>query len=253
MPPHSHLSEFYDLAFVSRSNVWMAGGDGLIYHTLDGGESWTIDDRFYTSLGASAIIKTIFFPDSLHGWICYDWNAAHTADGGLTWQIISVGLWPLQALDSNTAFAYDYLYTKIYRTVDGGATWQEIYPGTHYSRAGAQVSFIDQTEGWAVVGWQTEYSTGGCLIHTRDGGATWDTLLSSDNGSFSDIHMLPSREGWVISPGARKTILHTLDGETWREDPLPDIGNRRLVNLVVLPGPHAWVMADGLVLKRERD
>jgi len=250
VPLHSHLFEFRDLAFVSRSNVWMTGILGIMYHTLDGGQSWAIDDQFSGSPGDVQNIATVIFPDSSHGWIAFNWNIARTSDGGLTWQVICSELWPLQALDSNVVFAGDMVYTKLFRTVDGGATWQEIYPGTPYGRSGAQVSFISETEGWAVIGWRTEYTSGGCLIHTRDGGVTWDTLLNSSNNAYSDIHMLPSREGWVIAPGG-KTILRTVDGATWREDPLPDIGDRLLDNLVVLPGPDVWVLAEGLVLKRQ--
>jgi len=253
LPLHSHFHDLYDLAVISKSNVWMVGTTGIILHTLDGGITWTLDDRLYDH-ETIPVIKEVFFPDSLHGWLGINealggWKIARTADGGENWEIVADAKWLLQALNGNVAFAEDTWNARILRTGDGGKTWQEIYPGIAYSRSGAKVSFIDELTGWAAINWRTEYICGGFIMATENGGATWDTVLVVDNEQFYSIHMLPTSEGWVEY--GSQGILHTVDGRNWREDPLPDIGDRSVIDLFVLPGPHVWIVAGGLILSRK--
>ena len=259
VPNKPHASLFFDLAFTDTLTGWLVG-DELIYHTADGGESWTVDERFYDRPGWP-LIKTVYFPDAVHGWIgLYAFGAqkiARTADGGGNWEIVSEhNKWLLQTLDGNTAFAEVYDTTAvsgIARTVDDGATWQLIYPGSGRSLSRVLTSFISQQDGWATVSWTNgEEDYGSYLIRTQDGGATWDTLLNFQGRDMRDIHMLPSREGWIITYPPQ-SFLYTTDGLTWREDPLPDIGDRLIGDLFVMPGPHAWAVVGKLILGREID
>ena len=154
----------------------------------------------------------------------------------------------LQALGGDVAFIADYFGAKIYRTTDSGATWQEIYPGVQYSLSSAEVSFLTPEIGWATINWGVEYRYGTLMICTKDWGITWDTLLNLENSQLYDLQMLPSYEGWVRS--IDPPVLRTVDGVTWAEDPLPDIGSRTIRDLFALPGPKVWLLADGLVLSR---
>jgi len=255
IPSNPYSSSLYDVAFTDTLNGWLVGGTGVMYHTVDGGQSWTVDDRFYDRPGYPKI-KKVFFADSLHGWISVGAfgasQIARTVDAGRNWHIVSESRRRLlQALNKDVAFAEVGWDSRVSRTVDGGETWNEIYPGIENQLSGVEVSFVNKSEGWAAVNWQTEYTYGGFIIATQNAGVTWDTLLVVDNRSLNKIRMLPSREGWVKY--GSQGILHTVDGRTWRDDPLPDIGDRPIVGLIVLPGPHAWAVAGHLILKRSRD
>jgi len=260
MPLHSKQGYLDGIALAGRTCAWLAGGEGLIYHTSDAGNTWTIDDRLYERPGYP-IIRNIFFHDSLHGWIGYDGfgtrKIARTTDGGENWEIVnSEGSRLRQALNKDVAFAEMSWAANISRTTDAGVTWQQIFPGIQNQPASAWVSFISESEGWATIKWGYGDNYGSLLIHTQDGGASWDTLLNWPGRSLFDICMLPSREGWILGSQSGG-LLHTTDGINWSDDPLPDIGDRPLHSLFVLPGPHAWVVAGdvlgGLVLSRMGD
>ncbi len=248
--PHTPSPHFRDLTFLDTQNGWLVGSQGIIYHTLDGGETWTIDDHFYTGAG-QPIIRRVCFPDSLHGWLGFgERNIARSTDGGETWQLIEMERRLLQALGGDVAFVADYFGAHIYRTTDSGATWQEIYPGIQYPLSSAEVSFLTPEIGWATINWELEYRFGALLIASEDGGITWDTVLNLENNQLTDLHMLPSREGWVRS--IDPPVLHTTDGLTWFEDPLPELDGRTVHALFARPGPDVWLLADGLVLSRSK-
>lgn len=89
-----------------------------------------------------------------------------------------------------------------------GWHWQNPYP----QGSGIWgVSFVDANNGWAV----TEAAN---IIHTADGGATWNIQKSSYdlgiNGDLFGVKFVDLNEGWAVGEGA--VILHTIDGGvTW--------------------------------------
>ena len=74
-----------------------------------------------------------------------------------------------------------------------------------------QVVFVTADVGWAA-------GEHGTIIHTTDGGKTWDAQLGGDPADKADnirvLHFLDERRGWAIQ--GLKT-LHTRDGESWEE------------------------------------
>ncbi|MFC1475925.1 WD40/YVTN/BNR-like repeat-containing protein, partial [Candidatus Zixiibacteriota bacterium] len=156
----------------------------------------------------------------------------------------------LHALDRDVAFAQISWNGDISRTMDGGKIWEEIYSGIESQLSTVNLTSISESEIWATISWGGEYTFGSLLIHTQDGGVSWDTLLNFEGRDMRDICMLPDRNGWIYTYPP-EGLLHTTDGIHWRDDPLPDIEERVLHNLFVLPDSHVWVMAGGLVLKRQ--
>ncbi len=68
--------------------------------------------------------------------------------------------------------------------------------------------FADQNHGWAV-------GNSGTIIHTTDGGNTWEYQESGTGHDLRDIHFIDSRIGWVVGDSA--TILRTTDGgQSWQ-------------------------------------
>ena len=77
--------------------------------------------------------------------------------------------------------------------------------------------------GWAV-GSNNDFSDGGVILKTIDGGKTWTTQYST-SGSLTSIHFLDQYNGWVV--GEYGIILRTTNGGTnWiqQNSPINDPG-----------------------------
>lgn len=65
------------------------------------------------------------------------------------------------------------------------------------------IHFIDPKNGWASGGM-------GTILHTVDGGITWNEQKSNTIERFSKVFFVDANNGWVT--GYSGTILHTTDG-----------------------------------------
>lgn len=80
------------------------------------------------------------------------------------------------------------------------------------------VDFVSAEEGW-VAGGKTSQS-GGIILHTKDGGKTWDVQLGdpqSSDRAIGDLHFIDATHGWAVQKtgvGDHK-LLHTSDGQAW--------------------------------------
>jgi photosystem II stability/assembly factor-like uncharacterized protein len=86
------------------------------------------------------------------------------------------------------------------------------------------------------------------ILHTDDGGTTWETQNSS-TGSFYSVSFPTRQSGWAVS--ARGIIWHTNDsGKTW---PIEASGTTEDLTGVVLVGPEiGWVVGDdGTIIHTE--
>jgi photosystem II stability/assembly factor-like uncharacterized protein len=85
------------------------------------------------------------------------------------------------------------------------------------------VKGLSRTEAWAA-------SLGGAILHTTDGGATWN-VVPHPTTAINDVNRidaLGSSDVWIASPnqehGGNSNMIHTQDnGLTWRQEPLPNV------------------------------
>jgi photosystem II stability/assembly factor-like uncharacterized protein len=83
-----------------------------------------------------------------------------------------------------------------------------LYPGEAHSVTYARddlfsVTFPTEGDGWAC-------GRRGTILHTSDGGVTWDRQKSDTKYTLTSICFVDSLHGWAVGDGA--TILHTEDG-----------------------------------------
>ena len=75
------------------------------------------------------------------------------------------------------------------------------------------VSFGSEKHGWAVGRW-------GSVLHTADGGKTWEKQDSGVNYTLSSVNFVDEKSGWAV--GDQGTIIHTADGgKTWEKQKSP--------------------------------
>jgi photosystem II stability/assembly factor-like uncharacterized protein len=85
----------------------------------------------------------------------------------------------------------------------------------HWRRTGApkassrtdDIWFLDADRGWAV-------NSNGHILHTPDGGDTWETQFSSIGAYLRCVGFADDRRGWVGTLASSRRLYHTSDGGT---------------------------------------
>ena len=215
-----------------------------ILRTWDGGASW---DPVYGP-DEQLWLGPLFFLDREAGWVVaeessgapggfpFNYYVLRTGDGGATWTKSVV------ALDAGLLFITDIVFVDrstgfifgsgrkgvgavIFRTTDGGTTWAQYDAGeAEWSMDGVNsASFADGQNGWAVAGWETDMGEGSSILHTSDGGLSWERQFgyeasspTGDHPWYRGVDFVDSQHGWVVGDGG--LLLSTIDGgETWGE------------------------------------
>lgn len=75
------------------------------------------------------------------------------------------------------------------------------------------VAFINSSHGWVVGILYPNTTSGGIILHTENGGDTWETQLADDSQLFRQIDIVNERMAWVTGLGC---LYFTNDsGESW--------------------------------------
>lgn len=101
----------------------------------------------------------------------------------------------------------------------------------------SRITFIDSFHGWIL-------GNLGTILHTNDGGSTWEIQYCPVGGSFGDISMIDSLNGWIVGHGPDTSgyILKTTDGGTnWI---LQDISPHYLNDICFTDALHGWMIGE---------
>jgi photosystem II stability/assembly factor-like uncharacterized protein len=198
----------YAVASPDPSDIWIAGEQGLIMHSANGGLTWNTQ----SSLTSQDILR-LRFVDANNGWaVGANGTIVHTVDGGGHWTVQPSGtaakLLDVRFVDAQNGWAVG-TGTTILHTSNAGATWTVQNAGTTLGID--SIYFTDLLNGWAVGGQ-------GNLLHTSNGGASW----AAQNGPFGapgstdeleDLVYLDPLHGWVTGFDG---VGFTADGgNTW--------------------------------------
>lgn len=215
-----------DVIFADEMNGWIAGYNGIILNTTDGGVTWNKQNPggTYSFESVFCVNKNIVYAPEI--------IIKYTTDGGITWNI--------QFTPPNNIFIRDIFFINadegfavggncrccggggdgayIFHTTNGGGTWTtQKYDSTVVGYHG--VCFINDSTG-TVVGY------GGTILHTTDGGKTWNSQISGTTEDIWDIFYVNSNLAFAVggncSTNVNGIILCTENGgETWTKQNIP--------------------------------
>jgi photosystem II stability/assembly factor-like uncharacterized protein len=220
----------------------------VILKTNDGGVNWVAENFQDTT----AFMRTIFFFDSLNGFIGGSY-IAYTSDGGDSWTKSDVdsnmvSSYPVYAFNfHNRKFGYACGGRKdvagvIWRTTNYGLNWtaQGISPDEIFD-----VFAFDSLNAITLSG-DPEGLFPTANIRTTDGGINWSYENLPFFGLSFTIDFRTYNDGWSAS-GYK--FLHTTDrGETWNEADTPD--SSTIYDLQFTDSRNGYAVGDnGVVLK----
>ena len=190
--------------FLDQNHGWIAGGNGTLLSTTDGGVSWN-----KTSLTTRDSLIDVYFSDSAHGWLLAQRD--------------------IFKLKLNERSSY------LLNTDDGGITWQRISLNTSDVNARfTRMLFSDPQHGWV-------FGETGNIFATSDGGAHWTPQRSATRHLLLGGAFANNDRGLIVGAGA--TIMQSDNGAAWRLSALHNDESARL-NAVTLVGNSAWAVGN---------
>lgn len=208
---------FKSIKFLDSQTGIIAGKNGLIFRTTDGGLNWTKKIQ-----GVINDWSSIFFINPLTGW-CVGGRGTilKTTNGGSLWDsTISLQTNTLNSIyfvNSQTGWtvggsagANGYV---IYKTTNGGTSWILQLSSTSPNNGLYSVFFLNVQTGFTVGG-------SGLIFKTTNGGTNWNSY-SGTNTNYNNIQFISPQTGWIFGGGiVTKT---TNGGDNWA--PLGTISN----------------------------
>jgi photosystem II stability/assembly factor-like uncharacterized protein len=96
------------------------------------------------------------------------------------------------------------------------------------------ICFVDAQNGWAV---------GSMIMHTMDGGVSWEVQDSLEYFSLNDVYFVDAFNGWAVGS---QNILHTSDGGITWEFPESSFSDRNSIYFTDLL--NGWVAGENGIL-----
>lgn len=198
--------------FMFDSDVgWLVTSGGYIYHTTDGGLTWTVQDAGVALGGDGHAIHFITDRVGIVGGAAG--KIATTQDGGQSWTLVTV---PAASV-VNTVWIIDsdHLWAgcangNLYYSDNAGLTWNlRVHPG---SGAGAvkSIAFAPLS---ALMGTMVRDTAGpvGTVLTTIDGGYTWEPWTTPTNTGLNGIYVLDENVTWIVgnAQGGTGVVLKT--------------------------------------------
>lgn len=213
-------SNIHAIHFIDETSGFIAGIDGLINKTIDGGGTWantgyhgSSNNRWYSIFAVNEY--DIYTCGSTFNYDRWQNNYAYSVTGGSLWNFQSswgsaMGLWKeVFFLDETNGWKVGYSSPKgrLSRTTNGITDWSYYYSSDHVLNT---VYFVDQNVGW--VG-----CNGGYVLTTSDGGETLNEIVTGIPESLRSIYFVNESIGWAVADADDVgVIIKSSDGGlTW--------------------------------------
>lgn len=235
-----------DVAVPNTTLQIAVGEAGLIFRSTDGGQNWNP-----VASGVSESLRRVFAIDAMNLYaIGYSSTILKSTDGGATWTKQNLGVADLTLTDVWASSTADVLLTSdrgVFRSTDGGTTWSRFSELTEFRpfaiRGTSATNFYvvssgqlarttnggttftmsslpsnGYSRGFWVSGPSDLYLVGDFsrVYHSKDGGASWTTLLTPAKSSQYELIV----DAWGTGPNnvyvvcSSGQVWRTTDGET---------------------------------------
>ncbi len=203
--------------FTSSSTGWIAGDEGYLAETRDGGNSWR-----KRSLSTAANINEIYFRNDDNGYLVAGRKMFVTDDGGRNWKEALIvnpdefrdGIPEFLSIRFNSkkqGFIVGSIIDRkdddvvigslVLRTDDGGENWTRIPVPAKVELF--HLDFDGKSRGWIV-------GDKGTILSTKDNGETWDIQESGTKEVLYNVDFRDENDGYVV--GTNGLIIRTEDG-----------------------------------------
>jgi len=213
--------DVYDLEFLNENTGYALAQDhrggmaaSSLFKTTDGGENWV------NSGGTSSYEGAFDFIDENTGFIAvrdFGLFIYKTTDGGENWTQQQTGYdFEAQAINYyNSNLGIVAGESTVLKTTDSGLTWEVIYSLTSGWNNKNDIEIVSENE-FYITG-DEEFGT--FLIHTTDGGNTWENLSPGNYGKGMDLVLFDSNKALLACEN--NAILISEDSlNTWSETTL---------------------------------
>ena len=204
--------------FTDFKRGFIAGDDGYVAKTNDGGKTWAKQ-----LIGTTENINEIYFRNDENGYLVAGKKLFLTKDSGNSWREINIydpkdfkgtpQFLSIRFSDKKRGVIVGSVWDKkdkvidslIMRTDNGGETWYRI--SVSFKRELYHLDFANKEKGWAV-------GDEGMILATLDGGVNWQIQKTGTDKALYNVDFRDDNDGFVV--GAKGIILRTENGgETW--------------------------------------
>lgn len=196
------------VVFVDEKEGWAVGHWGVVLHTGDGGDTWSLQRSDFT---VDQPLFTVWFRDRQTGFAAGLWSLMlSTQDGGKTWNQVKIPA-PAGALKGDRNLFQIFSDGKgsvfiaaeqgvVYRSPDGGQHWEAISTG---NRGTFWTGIVLDNGSILVAG------LSGKVFRSGDGGKTWAQVETGTRSSITSLAQLP--DGNVFAVGLDGVSLVSRD------------------------------------------
>lgn len=217
----SGTGDLISVFFTSSNTGWVAGDEGYLAQTRDGGNTWS-----KRVLNTAANINEIYFRNDDDGYLVAGRKMFETSDGGANWKetfIANPSEFPdgvpeflsIRFNSRNQGFIVGSVIDRdndeivigslLMRTVDGGKSWSRVEVPTKVELF--HLDFDGKSHGWIV-------GDRGTILATTNNGNSWELQDSGTQEVLYNVDFRDEKDGYAVGTGG--TILRTVDGgRTW--------------------------------------
>lgn len=208
--------------FTSSSNGWVAGDDGYLANTNDGGKTWN-QKRIETQDS----INEIYFRNEDNGYLVAGRKMFKTTDAGRSWKEFrplgdyknlngTPDFLSVRFTGKKEGFIVGSLFkvvngkevitdSLVLKTLDGGENWSRLT--IPYKKEIIHLDFVNDDYGWMV-------GDDGLILATTDGGENWQLQKSGTDLALYNVDFRDKNEGYAV--GKKGVVLRTENGgQTW--------------------------------------
>lgn len=197
------------VSFANAKEGWAVGHLGVIIHTTDGGETWTMQR---TALCHEEPLFTVWFKNDRLGIAAGLWGLViRTTDGGKTWQKVKLPPFPSGRMNDRNLFAifpdpHGNIFIaaergSVFKSQDDGASWKMIATGNK----GSLWTGVALNNGSIIVA-----GLRGKILRSEDDGEHWIEVQSGTKSSITGLAQLS--DGRVLGVGLDGVTIESSDG-----------------------------------------